>query len=112
MFLNQTKQASSSFLVPNCTNLFTVTSSISSNPADDDLHRLISYQQADIGQQQQQQQQQFYLLQQHQTSQLSSMAPQSQPLPFNMLPTTFPDRLWEWNQIQESNFRDYNNPFK
>ncbi|KAF9690338.1 hypothetical protein SADUNF_Sadunf01G0185100 [Salix dunnii] len=110
MFLNQSKQASSSFLVPNCTNLFTVTSSMSSNPADDDLHRLINYQQADNGNHQQQQQ--FYLLQQRQTSQLSSLAPQSQPLPFNMLPTTFPDRLWDWNQMQESNIRDYNNPFK
>ncbi|KAH8509919.1 hypothetical protein Peur_051649 [Populus x canadensis] len=113
MFLNQTKQAASSFLVPNCPNLFTVTSSVSSNPVYDDLHRLINYQQADIGQQQQQQQ--FYLLQQHQPSQLSSMAPQSQSLPFNMLPnllpTTFPDRLWDWNQMPESN-RDYNNPFK
>ena len=112
MFLNQTKQAASSFLVPNCPNLFTVTSSVSSNPVYDDLHRLINYQQADIGQQQQQQ---FYLLQQHQPSPLSSMAPQSQSLPFNMLPnllpTTFPDRIWDWNQMPESN-RDYNNPFK
>ncbi|CAK7357233.1 unnamed protein product [Dovyalis caffra] len=117
MFLNQSKS-----LVPNCTNLFTVTSSMSSNPVDD-LHRLVNYQQASIShhhhqdQQQQQQQQQFYLLQppQHQPSQLSSMAPQSQPLHLsmlpNMLPTTFQDRLWEWNQMPDSN-RDYNNPFK
>ncbi|KAL3598357.1 hypothetical protein D5086_006275 [Populus alba] len=44
------------------------------------------------------------------------MTPQtSQQLPLNMLPDllppTFPDRLWEWNQMPEAN-RDFNNPFK
>ncbi|KAJ7003008.1 uncharacterized protein [Populus alba] len=119
MFLNLPKQASSS-LIPSFTNLFSVTSSVSSSPVDD-LHRLLNYQQASINHhhhQQQQQQQQFYLLQQpqHQSSQLSSMTPQtSQQLPLNMLPDllppTFPDRLWEWNQMPEAN-RDFNNPFK
>jgi hypothetical protein len=119
MFLNLPKQASSS-LIPSFTNLFSVTSSVSSSPVDD-LHRLLNYQQASINHHhhhQQQQQQQFYLLQQpqHQSSQLSSMTPQtSQQLPLNMLPEllppTFPDRLWEWNQMPEAN-RDFNNPFK
>ncbi|KAJ6932544.1 NAC domain-containing protein 35-like [Populus alba x Populus x berolinensis] len=117
MFLNLPKQASSS-LIPSFTNLFSVTSSVSSSPVDD-LHRLLNYQQASINHHhQQQQQQQFYLLQQpqHQSSQLSSMTPQtSQQLPLNMLPDllppTFPDRLWEWNQMPEAN-RDFNNPFK
>jgi len=117
MFLNLPKQASSS-LIPSFTNLFSVTSSVSSSPLDD-LHRLLNYQQASINHHHhQQQQQQFYLLQQpqHQSSQLSSMTPQtSQQLPLNMLPEllppTFPDRLWEWNQMPEAN-RDFNNPFK
>ncbi|KAF9685109.1 hypothetical protein SADUNF_Sadunf03G0020100 [Salix dunnii] len=111
MFLNLPKQASSSF-IPSCSNLFTVTSSVSSNPVDD-LHRLLNYQQASISQQQQQQQ--FYFLQQppQQPSQLSSITPQTpQQLPLNnFLPPTFPDRLWEWNQMPEAN-RDFNNTFK
>uniref|UniRef100_A0A6N2N5L6 NAC domain-containing protein n=1 Tax=Salix viminalis TaxID=40686 RepID=A0A6N2N5L6_SALVM len=112
MFLNLPKQDSSS-LIPSCSNLFTVTSSVSSNPVED-LHRLLNYQQASISHHQQQQQ--FYFLQQpqHQSSQLSGMAPQTpQQLPLNnLLPPSFPDRLWDqWNQMPEAN-RDFNNPFK
>lgn len=112
MFLNLPKQDSSS-LIPSCSNLLTVTSSVSSNPVED-LHRLLNYQQASISHHQQQQQ--FYFLQQpqHQSSQLSGMAPQTpQQLPFNnLLPPSFPDRLLDqWNQMPEAN-RDFNNPFK
>ncbi|GAV77362.1 NAM domain-containing protein [Cephalotus follicularis] len=110
MFLNhQSKQSCT--LVPNCTNLFTGSSSVSSNPVDD-LHRLINYQQASFIQQQQ-----YYNEHHHHPPQFSTLPPQSQPLALNSstlpssLPTTFSDRLWEWNPIPEAN-RDYTNPFK
>ncbi|KAJ9162451.1 hypothetical protein P3X46_022223 [Hevea brasiliensis] len=113
IFLNQSRQACS--LVPNNTNLFTGSSSVSSNPVDD-LHRLVNYQQACISHHQQQQQQQYYThhhQQQQQPSQFSIMAPQTQPLAFNVLPNSLPTALWEWNPMPEGN-REYNlnNPFK
>ena len=116
MFLNQSKQGCSS-LIPNCTTLFPVGSSSVSSNVGDDLHRLVSYQQAIMNQQQyystdhhhhQQQQQQ-------QQSEFSTLPSQSQQLSLsvlpNSLPTTFSERLWDWNPIPEAN-REYNNPFK
>ncbi|XVF86172.1 hypothetical protein PTKIN_Ptkin18bG0018700 [Pterospermum kingtungense] len=115
LFLNHSKQGCSS-LLPNSTTLFPMGSSTVSSNVVDDLHRLVSYQQATVNQHQyfitdyhhhQQQQQQ-------QQSEFSTLPPQSQAqqLSLNMLPnslpTAFSDRLWEWNPIPEAN----NNPFK
>lgn len=113
LFLNQSKQGCTS-LLPNSTTLFQLgSSSVSSNV--DDLHRLVSYQQATMNplqyyntyQQQQQQQPEF-----------STLPPQSQAqqLSLNVLPTslpltTFSDRLWEWSPIPEPS-REFANPFK
>ncbi|XP_022724269.1 NAC domain-containing protein 35-like [Durio zibethinus] len=114
MFLNQSKQGSS--LVPNCTILFPVGSSSVSSNVSDDLHRLVSYQQATMNQQQ------YYSTdhhhhqqQQQQQSEFSTLPPQSHQLSINVLPsslpTAFSDRLWDWNPIPEAN-GEYNNPFK
>ncbi|EOY26392.1 NAC domain - like 10 [Theobroma cacao] len=111
MFLNQSKQGCSS-LVPNCTTVFTVGSSVSPNVVDD-LHRLVSYQHATMNQQQHYYSDHHH--QQQQQSEFSTLPPQSQQLSLNMLPSSLPmafsDRLWEWNPIPEAN-REYNNPFK
>ncbi|KAM6563380.1 hypothetical protein CsatB_023378 [Cannabis sativa] len=105
-----------------CSPIFPGSSSSAVGAANsiDDLHRLVNYQQ--------QQQQQYYHQQEQQQQQPSTnqfghplqLPPQAQPqlpsaalnaLP-NFLPTTFSDRLWEWNPFPEPN-RDYsNNPFK
>ncbi|CAI8615863.1 unnamed protein product [Vicia faba] len=64
----------------------------------DDLNRLVSYQQ----------QQYCYNVQNHSNpnpNHLSTLLMQPMSLP-NQLPTTFPDRLWDWNPIPE----DHNHP--
>lgn len=127
LFLNQSnKQGSTSNLLPNCTTLFPVSAGSNVSPnAVDDLHRLVSYQQATMNQHQyyitdyhhQQQQQQSELISTLQPPQSQSQAVVAQQLSLNVqpgsLPTAFSDRLWEWNPIPEAN-REYNNinPFK
>ncbi|KAI4298889.1 hypothetical protein L6164_032402 [Bauhinia variegata] len=97
----QAQAAASSSLIP--ATFFgpaDAASSVSSANAtvEYDLNRLLSYQQ------------QYYNVQSDQ--QLSNLPMQSQPVAFNSipnsLPTTFPDRLWEWNPIPETN-REYSN---
>ncbi|XVF26397.1 hypothetical protein REPUB_Repub14bG0012800 [Reevesia pubescens] len=118
IFLNQSKQGCNS-LLPNSTTLFPLSSSSVSSNVVDDLHRLVSYQQATMNQQQyystdhnQQQQQQQ---QQCEFSTLPPPQSQAQQLSLNVLPSSLPmafsDRLWDWYPIPEAN-REYNNPFK
>ncbi|XP_065848693.1 NAC domain-containing protein 35-like [Euphorbia lathyris] len=116
IFLNQSRQVCS--LIPNHNNLFTPSSSVSSNPVDD-LHRLVNFQHVCLNQQQQQQPQQLqYYTQQQASSQFSIMSPQPQQLAFNVvpnsLPTAFSERLWEWNPMPEASRDQYNidSPFK
>ncbi|XP_058727704.1 NAC domain-containing protein 35-like [Vicia villosa] len=66
----------------------------------DDLNRLVSYQQ----------QQYCYNVQSHSNpnpNHLSNLLMQPMSLP-NQLPTTFPDRLWDWNPIPEDH--NHNHP--
>ncbi|XP_022720934.1 NAC domain-containing protein 35 [Durio zibethinus] len=116
LFLNHQSKQGCSSLLPNCTTLFPIGSSSVSSNVVDDLHRLVSYQQATMNQHQ------YYSTDHHQQQQhqceFSMLPPQSQAqqLSLNMLPsslpTAFSDRLWEWNPIPEAN-REYNiNPFK
>ncbi|KAK9286582.1 hypothetical protein L1049_015085 [Liquidambar formosana] len=111
---HQSKQVCSLNLVPSsCTSLFTGSGSSSHVPsnADDDLHRLVNYQQAAIISHQQQQYHNNHNGVHH-ASQFSTLPPESaQSLTLNTLPAAFSDRLWEWNPIPEAN-RDYSTPFK
>ncbi|CAA3030515.1 NAC domain-containing 35 [Olea europaea subsp. europaea] len=107
MQLNQLKQTSSS-LALNCSTLF---ASSSSHNAIDDLHKLVNYsQQASINHESDHQQYPNHVpdLLSH-FSTLQSQQPQS--LSLNMIPGSFqaalPDRVWDWNAIQEAN-KDYN----
>ncbi|KAI4296129.1 hypothetical protein L6164_036113 [Bauhinia variegata] len=95
-------QAASSSLIP--ATFFGPAGAVSStNAMVDDLNRLVSYQQ------------QYYNAQSHQhpNNQFSNFLMQSQPMALNSLPnslpTTFPDRLWEWNPIPETSNRQYSN---
>ncbi|CAI9770178.1 unnamed protein product [Fraxinus pennsylvanica] len=108
MQLHQSKQICSSSLAPNCSTLF---ASSSSHNAIDDLHKLVNYsQQASFNHEPDHQQypnnvpdllSHFSTLQSQQT----------QSLALNMIPGSFqaalPERLWDWNAIQEAN-KDYN----
>ncbi|KAL6964521.1 hypothetical protein U1Q18_035571 [Sarracenia purpurea var. burkii] len=90
------------------------------NPVDD-LHRLISFQQASSIIQQQQ----YHLNHLYHPSSSSSSSPASQPHapshsllppPLNSLPgslqAAFSDRFLEWNSVMEGNKEYTNNPFK
>ncbi|XWS16628.1 hypothetical protein CRYUN_Cryun34aG0107000 [Craigia yunnanensis] len=120
LFINQSKQGCNSLLL-NCTTLFPAGSSYVSSNVVDDLHRLVSYQQATMNQHQ------YYSTdhhhhhheqQQQQQSEFSTLPPQSQVQQLSLnelpssLPTAFSDRLWEWNPIPEANREYNNNPFK
>ncbi|KAL5555362.1 hypothetical protein UlMin_037598 [Ulmus minor] len=118
----QSKQACS--LIPaSCATLFSTGSSSTTSSANiDDLHRLVNYQQvfpisnsiSHGGQHQQlhyyndQQLQQFPPMPLQQSQQQPLMPTALNGLP-NFLPTTFSDRLWEWNPFPEGS---PNNPFK
>lgn len=114
---HSTKQVSS-FGNPNCsTSLFSSSSSNLHPTTDDDLHRLVNYQQAQAHAAQASiihQQQQHYHNHHHSQFSTSILPQSSQPLTLNMLSagslpaSAFSDRLWDWNQIQEAS-RDYNN---
>ena len=90
-------------LVPACGAFFPAgpsSASSNNNAMMDDLNRLVSYQQ------------QYYTNVQSHPSQFSSLLMQPAPMslnpPPNPLPTTFSDRLWEWNPVPEAN-REYSN---
>ncbi|KAK7363905.1 hypothetical protein VNO77_06066 [Canavalia gladiata] len=78
-------------------------SNSNNNAVMDDLNRLMSYQQ------------QYYNVQTHPT-QFSTLLMQPSPMSLNSLPnplpTTFSDRLWEWNPIPEPNQEYSNMSFK
>lgn len=88
---------------PACGTIFSAGPSNSNNSVVnmDDLNRLMSYQQ------------QYYNVQSH-PNQFSTLLMQPSPvvslnsLP-NPLPTTFSDRLWEWNPIPEPPNQEYSN---
>ncbi|XP_042486227.1 NAC domain-containing protein 35-like [Macadamia integrifolia] len=136
------KEIGSLVPITSCTTLFTCSSSVPAAPAtaavvvDDELEKLVGYQQRGYTHhQQQQQQQQQQLQQQLQQSQFLSIplppcqqyqflsiqplpppCQQSQTLaaalnstlPANSLPTTFSDKMiWEWNPILEAANTDY-----
>ncbi|XP_043722764.1 NAC domain-containing protein 35 isoform X2 [Telopea speciosissima] len=111
--LHHSKEVGSLLPIPSCTTFFACSSSVPSPTTQqvfDELHKLVGYQRGYIHHEQQQQQQQ------HQSAQfLSIPCQQSQTLALNRLPTslptTFSDKIWEWNPIPEAN-RDYTNPFK
>ncbi|XVE91292.1 hypothetical protein DITRI_Ditri20bG0141800 [Diplodiscus trichospermus] len=118
LFLNQSKQGCSS-LLPNCTTVFPVGSSSVSSNIVDDLHRLVSYQQAAMNPHQYYSTDHHHHHHQQQQTEFSTLPPQSQAQQLSLnvlpssLPTAFSDRLWEWNPIPEANNREYNNnPFK
>uniref|UniRef100_A0A2P2JTJ0 NAC transcription factors 10 n=1 Tax=Rhizophora mucronata TaxID=61149 RepID=A0A2P2JTJ0_RHIMU len=119
MFLKHAKQASS-FVPPNCANLFSAGASAIASNLPDDLLRLVNHHQAGINHQQPPQQQQQLYAHHHQhlqsSGQFSAMAftvPQSHlSVPPSLLPTAFSDRPWDWSQIPEANTREFNNPFK
>ncbi|XP_027331961.1 NAC domain-containing protein 35 [Abrus precatorius] len=83
--------------------IFSAGPSNSNNAVMDDLNRLVSYQQ------------QYYNVQSH-PNQFSSLLMQPSPMSLNSLPnplpTTFSDRLWEWNPIPEPNQEYSNMSFK
>ncbi|XP_061357279.1 NAC domain-containing protein 35 [Gastrolobium bilobum] len=102
MMMQQSKQVHvATSLIPACGAFFPAgPSSASSNSAMmDDLNRLVSYQQ------------QYNNVQSH-PNQFSSLLMQQAPISLNSLPnplpTTFSDRLWEWNPIPEAS-QDYTN---
>lgn len=99
-----------SSLVPNinCTAMFPNTV--------DDLHRIISYQQASVNPPQPPPPQLYHTFSSQFSTDLHSHSqPQPQSLVLNNLDAsihaTFPDRLWEWNPLNEAS-KDYTNPFK
>lgn len=125
-----------SSLIPNCTP--TASSSVFPNSVDD-LHRIISYQQASVNNPASQAfhihnyqhklsphfSPNNFLLQpqlqaqplQPQSQQHLQMQPHSQAvLALNNLAgevqVTFPERLWEWNPMPSEGNKDYTNPFK
>ncbi|KAJ4953228.1 hypothetical protein NE237_030060 [Protea cynaroides] len=111
--LRHSKEVGSLLPIPSCTTFFACSSSVPAPMTQqvvDELHKLVGYQRGYTHHQQQQQQQQ-----QHSAQFFSIPCQQSQTLALNTLPntlpTTFSDRIWEWNPIQEAN-RDYSNPFK
>lgn len=105
---NNPKQPPNNSLVHACFPANAVPSNNNNNNVVmmDDLNRLVSYQP------------QFFNVQSHPNHQLSALLMQTAPpmslnsLP-NTLPTTFSDRLWDWNPIPEVN-QDHPNimPFK
>ncbi|GAB2283971.1 hypothetical protein Dimus_018454 [Dionaea muscipula] len=137
---HSTTAASCSPLMGNCSPMFMGGSSSCSSPTSnpglhDDLHRLVTYQQACMmnqQQQNQQQQQQFHAGMSHASSHpsplFSSLLSQSAPLGFGLnaaamaaaagagsslasLTAGFPDRLWDWNPLPEHG-REFNSQFK
>ncbi|KOM33634.1 hypothetical protein LR48_Vigan01g319000 [Vigna angularis] len=100
----QSKQAAAHAGAPGIGTIFSAGPSSSNNNGVvnmDDLNRLVSYQQ------------QYYNVQSH-PNQFSTLLMQPSPvvslssLP-NPLPTTFSDRLWEWNPIPEPPNQEYSN---
>ncbi|KAK8470929.1 hypothetical protein PHAVU_003G090501 [Phaseolus vulgaris] len=100
----QSKQAAAHAGAPGIGTIFPAGPSSSNNNGVvnmDDLNRLMSYQQ------------QYYNVQSH-PNQFSTLLMQPSPvvslssLP-NPLPTTFSDRLWEWNPIPEPPNQEYSN---
>ncbi|KAI3805277.1 hypothetical protein L1987_27504 [Smallanthus sonchifolius] len=94
----------------------TTSSSVFPNTVDD-LHRIISYQQASVNQ--------AFHIQNYQHKLSNNMLLQPQPqqqqqqqalLALNNLTgdvqVAFPDRLWEWNPMPGEGSKDYTNPFK
>lgn len=86
----------------NCNNnIYSTVSSLVPLPnAIDDLHRLISFQQASVNQQHQQ----VY----HNVDNPNTV----EVLPGGSIQAAFPDRLWEWNSITGATTKDYDVPFK
>lgn len=114
-----------SYIATNCNNIYSAVSSfVPLANSIDDLHRLISFQQASVNQHNQQM---YHDVENpnivnNPSSQFSSdvqpvVVPQSQSLTFSVLPggsvqAGFPDRLWEWNSITGAASKDYDLPFK
>lgn len=101
----------------NCTTIYTGSSSLAPMPNSiDDLHRLLSYQQASVNQPQLYHNNQPNYNHPSQFSTTVQPVPQSQSLTLSMLPGSvqagFPDRMWEWNSITEAASKDYGSAFK
>ncbi|KAK1386286.1 NAC domain-containing protein [Heracleum sosnowskyi] len=85
---------------PNCNNIYSTVSSLVASPnAIDDLHRLISFQQASVNQHHQQ------VYQNVENPDIVHV------LPGGSVQAAFPDRIWEWNSSTAAT-KDYDVPFK
>ncbi|KAL8116913.1 hypothetical protein AgCh_023193 [Apium graveolens] len=85
---------------PNCNIYSTVSSLVPLPNAIDDLHRLISFQQASVNQHHQQV---FHNVDNPNIADVLSAG---------SVQATFPERLWEWSSITGAATKDYDVPFK